>query len=140
MRDRFWAIALPSLLLACTPSQAQKPMLAEPIFRQAPPAPAPSPVRVVSLVWEQTPKPVDTGERSGLEPDTSVESRAFVRQLLAGLDEDKRNVLVLYEIEGLTMREVAEVVGCPLQTAYSRLHAARDLLQVALERAKAGGT
>jgi RNA polymerase sigma-70 factor, ECF subfamily len=84
--------------------------------------------------------PVDTGERSGLEPDTSVESRAFVRQLLSELDEDKRNVLVLYEIEGLTMREVAEVVGCPLQTAYSRLHAARDLLQAALERAKADGT
>jgi RNA polymerase sigma-70 factor (ECF subfamily) len=84
--------------------------------------------------------PVDTGERSGNEPDTSVESRAFVQQLLAQLDEDKRNVLVLYEIEGLTMREVAEVVGCPLQTAYSRLHAARDLLQAALERAKAEGT
>lgn len=84
--------------------------------------------------------PVDTGERSGLEPDTSFESRAFVQQLLSELDEDKRNVLVLYEIEGLTMREVAEVVGCPLQTAYSRLHAARDLLQAALERAKAGGT
>src|SRR6185369_8742939 len=73
--------------------------------------------------------PVDTGERSGNEPDTSLESRAFVQQLLAELDDDKRQVLVLYEIEGLTMREVAEVVGCPLQTAYSRLHAARDLLQ-----------
>jgi RNA polymerase sigma-70 factor (ECF subfamily) len=80
--------------------------------------------------------PVDTGERSGLEPDTSAESRAFVQQLLAELDEDKRNVLVLYEIEGFTMREVAEVVGCPLQTAYSRLHAARELLQASIERAK----
>jgi RNA polymerase sigma-70 factor (ECF subfamily) len=84
--------------------------------------------------------PIDTGERSGIEPDTAAESRGFVQHLLAGLDEDKRNVLVLYEIEGLTMREVAEVVGCPLQTAYSRLHAARDLLQVALERAKGEGT
>lgn len=84
--------------------------------------------------------PVDTGERSGIEPDTSAESRGFVQHLLAGLDEDKRNVLVLYEVEGLTMREVAEVVGCPLQTAYSRLHAARELLQVALQRAKGEGT
>jgi len=50
------------------------------------------------------------------------------------LDDDKRQVLVLYEIEGLTMREVAEVVGCPLQTAYSRLHAARDVLQAAWHR------
>jgi RNA polymerase sigma-70 factor (ECF subfamily) len=78
--------------------------------------------------------PVDAGERTGAEPDTSVESRAFVQQLLGVLDEDKRAVLVLYEIEGLTMREVADVVGCPLQTAYSRLHAARDLLREAWER------
>ncbi len=80
--------------------------------------------------------PVDTGERRGDEPDTSFESRAFVRELLADLDEDKRAVLVLYEIEGLTMREVAEVVGCPLQTAYSRLHAARDLVQAAWLRCR----
>jgi len=73
--------------------------------------------------------PVDTGERTGHEPDTSFESRTFVQKLLAALDPDKRAVLVLYELEGLTMREVAEALGCPLQTAYSRLHAARDLLQ-----------
>jgi RNA polymerase sigma-70 factor, ECF subfamily len=44
-------------------------------------------------------------------------------------------VVVLYEIEGFTMKEVAEVVGCPLQTAYSRLYSAREQL---LEAAKAG--
>ncbi len=82
--------------------------------------------------------PVDTGERTGNEPDTSLESRAFVRELLAELDDDKRTVLVLYEIEGLTMREVAEVVGCPLQTAYSRLHTARELLQAAWLRSNKG--
>ncbi len=80
--------------------------------------------------------PVDTGERTGNEADTSLESRAFVQELLAELDDDKRAVLVLYEIEGLTMREVADVVGCPLQTAYSRLHAARDLLRAAWERSR----
>ena len=32
---------------------------------------------------------------------------------------------MLYEIEELSMAEVALAVGCPLQTAYSRLHAAR---------------
>ncbi len=80
--------------------------------------------------------PVDGGERTGDEPDLSLESRAFVQQLLDTLDEDKRAVLVLYEIEGLTMREVAEVIGCPLQTAYSRLHAARELLRGAWEQAR----
>lgn len=84
--------------------------------------------------------PVDGGERTGAEPDTNLESRAFVLELLGELDDDKRDVLVLYEIEGLTMREVADVVGCPLQTAYSRLHAGRELLRVAWERSQKEGT
>ncbi len=44
------------------------------------------------------------------------------------LDDDKRTVFVLYELEDLSMSEVASAVGCPLQTAYSRLHAARRYL------------
>ncbi len=44
---------------------------------------------------------------------------------LDDLDEDKRAAFVLYEIEELTLREVALALDCPLQTAYSRLGAAR---------------
>jgi RNA polymerase sigma-70 factor (ECF subfamily) len=44
---------------------------------------------------------------------------------LNGLDEAKRAAFVLYEIEELTLREIAEALECPLQTAYSRLEAAR---------------
>ena len=84
--------------------------------------------------------PIDDGQRSGHEPDTFVESRSAVLDLLSVLDEDKRQVLVLYEIEGLTMREVADVIGCPLQTAYSRLHAARELVREAWERSQKEGT
>jgi len=44
-------------------------------------------------------------------------------------------VFVLYELEELSMREVAEIVGCALQTAYGRLYAARrDLQRIAFER------
>jgi RNA polymerase sigma-70 factor (ECF subfamily) len=50
---------------------------------------------------------------------------------LGKLDDDKRAVFILYELEELTMTEVAEVVGCPLQTAYSRLHAARAIVKKA---------
>ncbi len=53
------------------------------------------------------------------------QARAMLDRLLDDLDEDKRAVFVLYEIEELGMAEVAEALGCPLQTAYSRLHAAR---------------
>lgn len=51
-----------------------------------------------------------------------------LRRLLASLDAEKREVFVLYELEELPMREVAEACGCPIQTAYSRLHAARRVL------------
>ena len=39
------------------------------------------------------------------------------------------------------MTEVAMAVGCPLQTAYSRLHAARREVEAAMHRlrAKQGG-
>ena len=65
--------------------------------------------------------------------------QAELRRLLAAaldrLDDDKRSVFVLYELEGMTMNDVAQAVECPLQTAYSRLHAARDIVRRALERA-----
>lgn len=57
------------------------------------------------------------------------EARALLDRVLGELDDDKRAVFVLYEIEELGMAEVAEAVECPLQTAYSRLHAARKLVQ-----------
>jgi len=50
---------------------------------------------------------------------------------LARLTPSQREVFVLYEIEGLSMQEVASAVGCPLQTAYSRLHAAREIVATA---------
>lgn len=48
-----------------------------------------------------------------------------LRRALDALDDDKRAVFVLFEIEQLTLREVSEAVGAPLQTVYSRLQAAR---------------
>jgi RNA polymerase sigma-70 factor, ECF subfamily len=57
-----------------------------------------------------------------------TEARRLLAELLDELDEDKRAVFVLYEIEELCMKEVADIIGCPLQTAYSRLHAARKVV------------
>jgi RNA polymerase sigma-70 factor (ECF subfamily) len=51
---------------------------------------------------------------------------------LAQLDEAKRVAFVLFEIEELTLAEVAEAVGAPLQTVYSRIKAAREQMQRAL--------
>ncbi len=65
-------------------------------------------------------------------------ARAALDRALDTLDDDKRAVLVLYEIEDLPMAEVAEAVGCPLQTAYARLYAARRLLKEVLEQQGGG--
>jgi RNA polymerase sigma-70 factor (ECF subfamily) len=63
--------------------------------------------------------------------------RSRLVELLAALTVEQREVFVLYEIEELTMREVAEVLSCPLQTAYSRLHAARRSLKESLAEERA---
>jgi RNA polymerase sigma-70 factor (ECF subfamily) len=63
------------------------------------------------------------------------QARAVLDRILDVLDDDKRAVFVLYEIEELTMAEVAEALGCPLQTAYSRLHAARKVVEAGVARA-----
>jgi RNA polymerase sigma-70 factor, ECF subfamily len=64
------------------------------------------------------------------------QARAKLDRILDQLDDDKRAVFVLYEIEELAMNDVVEALGCPLQTAYSRLHAARKIVQAAVEKAR----
>jgi RNA polymerase sigma-70 factor, ECF subfamily len=65
------------------------------------------------------------------------EQRALLTRLLDTLDDNHRAIIVLHEIERLPMREVAEAVGCPLQTAYSRRNVALEQLRAALQRLKA---
>jgi RNA polymerase sigma-70 factor (ECF subfamily) len=56
-----------------------------------------------------------------------------IGHLIDALEEDKRAVFILYEIDEMPMREVAKAVGCSLKTAYARLYAARRELLKALE-------
>jgi RNA polymerase sigma-70 factor, ECF subfamily len=76
-----------------------------------------------------------------INPEHTAESRracAELEALLGRLDEEKRTVFVLYELEDLPMTEVAQAVGCPLQTAYSRLHAARRAMRMLVQRHRLG--
>jgi RNA polymerase sigma-70 factor (ECF subfamily) len=57
-----------------------------------------------------------------------------LQRALDGLDEEQRGAFVLYEIEELTLRETAEALSCPLQTAYSRLRSARNHVQAYFRR------
>ena len=54
--------------------------------------------------------------------------------LIATLDEDKRAVFALHEIEQLPISEVAAIVGCPPATAYSRLAVAKKQLVAELAK------
>ena len=65
------------------------------------------------------------------------QARALLDACVQALDDDKRAVFVLFELTELPMTEVAEAVGCPLQTAYARLYAARRQVEAALRRATA---
>jgi RNA polymerase sigma-70 factor, ECF subfamily len=62
------------------------------------------------------------------------ENRRMLDRALEMLDEEKRAVFVLYQLEGLPMKEVAVMLVCPLQTAYSRLNAAREMVSFHLEQ------
>jgi RNA polymerase sigma-70 factor (ECF subfamily) len=60
-----------------------------------------------------------------------------LRRALDGLDDDKRVIFVLFEIEQLTLREISEATGTPLQTVYSRLQAARGHVKSAFSNEEA---
>lgn len=70
-------------------------------------------------------------------PDVCAEHAeriALVRRLLTELDEDKREVLMLAELEGMTMAEIGEAIDVNPNTVSSRLRAARRDFELALER------
>ncbi|MGD8238991.1 MAG: sigma-70 family RNA polymerase sigma factor [Armatimonadota bacterium] len=57
-----------------------------------------------------------------------------VRQAITGLSEKLRLVIVLFDIQGLSYEEIADVLGLPLGTVKSRLFNARMALRERLKR------
>lgn len=62
------------------------------------------------------------------------QARELLDRILAELTPDLREAFVLAEIEELTAREIAEVLGVPAGTVASRLRRAREAFQLALDR------
>lgn len=54
------------------------------------------------------------------------EKQRLVLEALDALDADRREVFVLHELEECAMPEVAQTLGIPLNTAYSRLRLRRE--------------
>jgi RNA polymerase sigma-70 factor (ECF subfamily) len=63
-----------------------------------------------------------------------AERNAAVAGALSAVSARVRKVLVLHDIEGQTMRDIAALEDLPLKTAYSRLRLARQQLRRALAR------
>lgn len=63
-----------------------------------------------------------------------AEAERQLDRLLRRLSPERRATFVLFEIEGAPCEAIAELMGVPLGTVYSRLHAARKLVTAAAAR------
>jgi RNA polymerase sigma-70 factor (ECF subfamily) len=73
--------------------------------------------------WALSPERVSENDELG----------AIVLREVAALKYDYREVVVLRDLEGLSYREIAEVLGCSVEAVKSRLFRARSVLRERLE-------
>jgi len=94
------------------------------------------------------PRVVEYDEMTHAQPDQRPDPEALalqqqtadrVRQAVQSLPEDFREVIVLRELEGMSYKEIAAVVGIPMGTVMSRLARARERLLVVLGPAPLAG-
>ncbi len=62
------------------------------------------------------------------------QATAAVAQFLSSLDEDKKAVFIMSEIEGMTAPEISRTLGIKLNTVYSRIRIARNRFSEATRR------
>jgi RNA polymerase sigma-70 factor (ECF subfamily) len=85
-------------------------------------------------------EPVSKEIIAALTDKTGVDSDTYVRELQEKLNDamqklsiKHRTVVTLFEIDGLSHQEIAEVMNCSVGTVRSRLHYAKQLLQSELQ-------
>ena len=77
-----------------------------------------------------------TTPSGGDTPDETMsrgELRVKIEAALAKLSEDHREVVVLKDVQGLSYKEIADVMACSIGTVMSRLFYARQKLQTMLK-------
>ena len=70
-------------------------------------------------------------------PDRALEGaqlEKLMQEAIASLDDDQRVVVVLRDVEDLSIEEICEITGLPDGTVKSRLHRARLVLRKKLQR------
>lgn len=83
------------------------------------------------LFWLGREHSATSSEGLSVTPDQEVR---LVERALESLGTGERAVFVLYELEGLPGKRIAEIVGCPEATVWRRLHYARQAFKAELER------
>ena len=78
----------------------------------------------------------DDRERGPDESTARAEAARLLQRWLDQLDDEKREVFVLAELEQMTAKEIAEVTGTNKSTIYSRLRTARLDFERAAERCR----
>ncbi len=71
------------------------------------------------------------------QPDRALEGvqmEVILQKAIEGLDDDHRIVVVLRDIEDMSIEEICEITGLPDGTVKSRLHRARLALRKKLQR------
>jgi len=64
----------------------------------------------------------------------SMKMESLLKEAIAELDDDQRAVVILRDVEDLSIEEICEITGLPDGTVKSRLHRARLVLRKRMQR------
>jgi RNA polymerase sigma-70 factor (ECF subfamily) len=90
--------------------------------------------------WLEEEEPEPEQERSEPGPERLAElarARRELDQIMAGMKLEQRAVFVLYELEELSVPEIAQLIDVPIGTVSSRLRSAREEFESSLRRLRA---
>lgn len=76
----------------------------------------------------------ESGRKDPLEAAAKAEAVRVLHELLDQLDDEKREVFVLAELEQMPAADIGEALGINVNTIHSRLRAARQAFEQALAR------
>lgn len=89
---------------------------------------------------EGTPAETEEEAIAGGDGESALERSerlALARRALDALDDEKREVFVLAQVEQMSAPEIAAITGVPVNTVYSRLRAARAAFAAEVRRIEA---
>jgi RNA polymerase sigma-70 factor (ECF subfamily) len=80
------------------------------------------------------PEELTTGDASAADALETKEKRELLRRLLGKLSESERAALSLFEIDGYSGEQIAQIQGVSINTVWARIHNARKKLKTWLAK------